>query len=371
MPASQKKRFLLVHLIAPPASRRQAEEELTELQNLVNTYGGAHVVEIIQRRSHPDGATYIGSGKAQAIASLVGRKRIDTIVINAIVNPTQLYNIQKLCWEYNPNIEVWDRIDLILHIFENHASSAESKLQIRLASMRHMGPRMYGLGIAFSQQGGGIGTRGLGETNVELMKRHWRGQLKQVEVELSKIKKHRERQIGRRKDLGLPTISIVGYTNAGKTTLFNLLTNKQKLTKNILFATLDSTVGTMYFPQIAKKTVISDTIGFIQNLPPTLIDSFRSTLMESIHANILLHVIDAADQKFAEKIKVVESILDDLSLQKVPKIYVFNKVDLISKEELLQMTKIYSAYHPCFISVTSGAGIKELYYRLQDMLVLR
>lgn len=368
MPTKQKKRFLLVHLIAPPASRVQAEEELAELQNLVDTYGGADVVEIIQRRSQPDGATYIGSGKAQAIASLVGRKRIDVIVVNAIVNPTQLYNIQKMCWTENPNIEVWDRVDLILHIFQNHAASAESKLQIRLAAMRHMGPRMYGLGTSFSQQGGGIGTRGQGETNVELMKRHWRRELVVVEEELKKVRLHRQRQIDRRRDLGLPTISIVGYTNAGKTSLFNLLTNKSKLAKNILFATLDATVGTLYFPKINKKAVVSDTIGFIQNLPPALIDAFRSTLMESVHADILLHVIDAADPKMEEKIAVVESILKDLSLENKHRIYVFNKIDRIEDKDILSISNKYSSFYPKFISVHTGAGIKDLYYFLQDLI---
>lgn len=368
MPIKQKKRFLLVHLIAPPASRAQAEAELTELQNLVDTYGGAQVVEIIQRRSHPDGSTYIGSGKAQAIASLVGRKQIDVIVVNAIVNPTQLYNIQKMCWPENPNIEVWDRIDLILHIFQNHAASAESKLQIRLAAMRHMGPRMYGLGTSFSQQGGGIGTRGQGETNVELMKRHWRRELVVVEAELKKVREHRQRQIDRRRDLGLPTVSIVGYTNAGKTSLFNLLTNKSKLAKNILFATLDATVGTMFFPQLGKKIVVSDTIGFIQNLPPALIDAFRSTLMESIHADILLHVIDIADPKMEEKISVVESILKDLNLEKKPRIYVFNKIDRVSKDNMSEIADKYRTFYPQFVSVHDGSGIKKLYYCLQDLV---
>lgn len=367
MTSIQKQRFILVSIVPPSCPKKQGEEELSELKSLVDTYGGADVVDIIQRRAHPDGKTYIGTGKAQAIATLVGRKRIDVIVVNGIVNPTQLFNIQKLCWPSNPLIEVWDRVDLILHIFNNHANTAEAKLQIELARMRHMGPRIYGLGKSFSQQAGGIGTRGQGETNVELMKRHWREETRRIQGKLKQMEENRQRQLQRRRDLGLKTISIVGYTNAGKTSLFNMLTGKEKLAKNILFATLDSTIGNLYSPNNQNKIVLSDTIGFIQNLPPALIDAFKSTLMESIYADTLIHVIDAGDPKMEDKIRVVNEILRDLKVDKKPIIYVFNKIDQISDDELKEKVNKYSTFSPFFLSVHSGKGIVDLYKTIADI----
>lgn len=362
--SNQKLKFVLVSIVSPAHTKYEAEEDLQELKSLVNTYGGADVVDIIQRRARPHGGTYIGSGKAEEIAQMVSEKKIDVIVINAIVKATQLYHIQQLCWPYNPNIEVWDRVDLILHIFQNHATSSEAKMQIRLASMRHMGPRIYGLGESMSQQGGGVGTKGLGETNVELMKRHWKEEMREVQSKLREMEKGRLQQVQRRHDLGLPTISIVGYTNAGKTSLFNLLTGKKKLEADILFATLDSSVGKMYDREHAREIVISDTIGFIKNLPPDLIEAFKSTLMESIHADLLLHVIDTSDPKMEEKIQVVQEILKGLKLQNHPQIYVFNKIDQIDKIKLSEIAKKYRTFTPKFISVHTGEGIKDLYFAL-------
>ncbi|PIY69272.1 GTPase HflX [Candidatus Roizmanbacteria bacterium CG_4_10_14_0_8_um_filter_39_9] len=366
MKQSQRQRFLLISIVPPAFSLEQAEEDLSELKSLVETYQGATVVDIIQRRAHPDRATYIGSGKALEVAEIVQKKNIDVVVINGIVKASQLYHILKLCWDQNARIQIWDRVDLILHIFANHAATSEAKLQIELASMRHMGPRIYGLGESFSQQGGGVGTKGLGETNVELMKRHWRDEMRRKQEKLREMETNRLKQVERRHALGLPTVSIVGYTNVGKTSLFNLLTGKEKLAKNVLFATLDSVVGKLYFKDIAKEVLISDTIGFIQNLPPGLIDAFKSTLMESVHADILLHVIDIADPKMEYKIEVVESILRDLKLVNRPKIYVFNKIDRVDKDILREVAEQYSAFSPQFISVLTGVGIKSLYYFLQE-----
>jgi len=164
------------------------------------------------------------------------------------------------------------------------------------------------------------------------------------------------------------TISIVGYTNVGKTSLFNLLTGKEKLAKNVLFATLDSVVGKLYFKEIQKEVVISDTIGFIQNLPPTLINAFKSTLMESIHADILLHVIDIADPHMETKIKVVEKILRDLKIENKPIFYVFNKIDRVDGKRIAECSKNYGAFLPQFISVHTGVGIKDLYYFIQEKI---
>jgi GTP-binding protein HflX len=333
---------------------------LEELKSLVSTFGGASIVHIIQRRMKPDSHTYIGSGKAEELVTIVGDSKIDVVVVNDIVKATQLFNIKKELWPVNPDIEVWDRVDLILHIFEQHARTSEAKLQIELARMRHMGPRIYGLGGALSRQGGGIGTRGIGETNTELMKRHWRRETKEIQEKLQKLGRDREQQLERRREIGFHTISIVGYTNAGKTSLFNMLTGKHKLARNALFATLDSSVGKLHLPQTNTSVMVSDTIGFIQKLPAKLIDAFKSTLMESIHADILIHVIDASDMLMYDKIHIVEQVLTELHIESKPMIYVFNKMDLTTTINKDDIWEVYSDYSPQFISTKTGDGIDAL-----------
>lgn len=365
--------------MSPFISHDEAARDLEELKSLVQTFGGAPaqrgpnhaqrdatIVHVIQRKMRPDPKTYIGSGKAEEIADLVKVDKIDVVVMNAIVKPTQLFNLRKLMWNDNPNIKVWDRIDLILNIFDKNAHTAEAKLQIELARMRHMGPQIYGLGgTVLSRQGGGIGTRGLGETNIELMKRHWRNEMKVVTDKLTKITTERERQLMRRQEIGFKTISIVGYTNAGKSTLFNRLTGKQKRAADALFATLDSNVGKVYLQKSQRSVLVSDTIGFIQNLPTKLIEAFKSTLMESVNADLLLHVIDAADTLMHEKIAVVEGVLHELGIYDKPRIYVFNKVDSASAIDAQGLREVYENYHPIFISAKSGEGMEELMIALE------
>src|SRR3990167_11314083 len=232
-------RVVLVDVVNPYQHKEEAIKNLEELKSLVATYKGIDVIDIIQHRTRPDKTTFIGSGKTTELADIVAGKKINIVVVNAIVNPSVLFNLTQILWTKNPNIQVWDRIDLILNIFDLHAHTTEAKLQIEIARMQHMGPRIYGLGgTYFSRQAGGIGMRGIGETNIELMKRHWRDQIKNVQDQLNKITKIKTDQLERRRGQGFKTASIVGYNNAGKTTLFNILTKKQKLAKNVLFATL-------------------------------------------------------------------------------------------------------------------------------------
>lgn len=355
-------RFLLVDVISPHTHVSQAVIDLGELESLVLTFGGEVVGRVFQHRVKPDKATYIGSGKLEEVKRFVLSRGIDVVVLNDIVDSGQIFRLEKALWEVNPRINVWDRVDLILHIFDNHASSAEAKLQIELARLQHLGPRIYGLGrTLFSRQAGGIGTRGVGETNIELMKRYIKERIKRIRKKLKKITLDRKKKIERRKSNGVFTVALVGYTNAGKTTLFNALTGKNKTIANILFTTLDSCLGRMknngFFP---KPVLISDTIGFIQDLPPSLIEAFQSTLMESVEADLLLHVVDASDKKMEQKIKVVEEILEDMSVAGEKSLLVFNKIDKISRLKREAIVKKYNSFPPVFISAKLGKGIEFL-----------
>lgn len=361
-------RYILIDVVPPTTSKEEAQDNLTEILSLIDTFGGGEVVEIIQRRAHPHPGTYIGSGKAEEVALMVKDLKIDVVIVNAIAKTTQLYKLEKMFWKYNPNIQVWDRVDLILQIFAKHAKTAEAKLQIELAAMSHMGPRMYGLSGELGRQAGGIGGRGAGETNVELMKRHWRDAIKKTADKLKVLEKNRENQLKRRREVGLKTVSIVGYTNAGKTTLFNKLTKKDKLAKNVLFATLDSNVGKIYFHETQREILVSDTIGFIQNLPAELVEAFKSTLMESINADLLLHVIDITDPKMYQKINIVEEILNDLGLQDKRKMYVFNKAESIPENVITHLKENFKDKHPQFISARDGLHIEELKKAMHEIV---
>jgi GTP-binding protein HflX len=363
---------VLIDVIDPHTHRLDAEQNLDELKSLVTTYNGIDVVTIIQHRTRPDKATFIGSGKVEELTKIVKEQKIDIVVLDALVNPSVLFNLTKQLWSANPDIRVWDRIDLILHIFDKHAATAEAKLQIEIARMRHMGPRIYGLGgTYFSRQGGGIGGRGIGETNIELMKRHWRRQIKIKQDELTKLTSQRKRQLERRRSGQIPSIAIVGYTNAGKSSLFNLLTKRTKQVKDALFVTLDSTTGRLYLNDTFAAVPISDTIGFIKDLPSSLIDSFKSTLMQATEADILLHVIDVTDPKMHEKIEVVEKILWEIGARQRHQIYVFNKVDAHEGDGQAILNEVknkYAIHTPHFISVHEVYGIDRLKDTLATIL---
>jgi GTPase len=364
----QNKRFLLASIIPHNVSQDDIFQELQELKYLVESYKGVVIDVLIQKREVHDKGQYIGAGKIAEAAKIIKEKQIDVVVLNAVVIPGHIHDIKALLREANPSIEVWDRVDLILEIFSLHAKTAESRLQIELAGMRHMGPRIYGMGMVLSRQAGGIGGRGIGETNTERMKRHWRDQVKITEGKLQKLATEREKQLRRREKNGVMTVSIVGYTNAGKTTLFNLLTGKKKYAKNELFATLDSATGRTYLPGLKQEILISDTIGFIQNLPAHLIDAFKSTLMEAIHSDVLLHVIDSGDPYMQKKIAVVEQILREVGIDKKPIIYVFSKIDTIEKRSIAILREQYAAFTPQFISLKETRGVTELIHEIEYRL---
>jgi len=356
------KKVVLIDVVDPRSPTKDAIKELAELQALVKTFGGIDIANIIQHRTKIDKNTFIGSGKVNELKEIIRLKQIDIVIINAIVNHGQLFRLTQSFWPANRLIQVWDRVDLILNIFDRHARTAEAKLQIEIARMQHMGPRISGLGTTyFSRQGGGTGGRGQGETNMELMKRHWKDHIKAKTLTLKKLTDNRQRQLDNRRNNGQKTVSIIGYTNAGKTALFNRLTGKNKIVKDALFVTLDSTLGKLYLSQLNQEIMISDTIGFIKNLPPSLVEAFRSTLLESSNADLLLHVIDVTDDKMDVKIKVVEELLKEMGIADKKQIYIFNKIDILPKNNKLTkkyITNNFSLYNPLYISVKDDVGIE-------------
>lgn len=357
-------KYILVDVVAQSQPKAVSEKNLEETLSLIDTLRSGKVVKVIQKRDHPHPGTFIGSGKAEELIDIIRKHQIDVVIINTLAKSTQLFNLLQMYWPVNPMIEVWDRVDLILHIFAKHARTAEAKLQIKLAQMHHMGPRMYGLSEELGRQSGGIGGRGVGETNVELMKRHWRDQIKSTKEQLAKYVQGKQQQLDRRRRTGLKTVSIVGYTNAGKTTLFNILANKSKLAKDELFATLDSVVGKMYFQETREQVLVTDTIGFIKDLPPSLIDAFKSTLMESVHADLLIHVIDASDPKMQEKMDTVEIILSELGIKNKPILRVYNKADNLPEDKIIEL----KMKEGVVISAKEQAGIEVLKGRIEKFI---
>lgn len=352
--------FIPVFLVNPRAEKENVIRMGEELESLIETFGGVIVDRVLQKLDKPDHTTYIGKGKVQEVIERLKKHQVDVVVLNAMAKPGQVHELKKRFQTVSPSIEVWDRVDLILHIFEKHATTTESRLQIQLARMKYMGPRIYGMGYVMSRQGGGIGTLGVGETNTELMKRHWRAELKRVGDQLEKISKNKAMQLDQRKRSGFFTVSIVGYTNAGKSSLFHALCGKEAFVENALFATLDNSVGKFYSPELKKDILVTDTIGFIRNLPPRLIQAFNATLTESLHSDLLLHVIDSADPECDYKIRVVNEILNGLGRRTEDAVYIFNKSDLIKEETASRLLEKYEEFSPLLTSVKTGIGIDEL-----------
>lgn len=359
-----KPRAILIDVIPSNMDEKVAKRRLMELEQLTKTYGGIIIVKLIQKKGTPDYRTYIGGGKLDEIIELAQEEKAEVLIINNLLKPGQMFNVNEALRKAKLNMQAWDRVDLILKIFDRHAKTAEAKLQIKLAAIRHMGPRIFGMGMELMQQAGGTGTRGgQGETNTELMKRHLFEQEQRIKRDLDRVNTAREGHRKRRDRVGLKTVSVVGYTNAGKSSLLNALTKKGAYVANALFATLDTHVGKIWIPTEdgrGKEVLISDTIGFIQDLPPELIDAFRSTLDETVDADLLLHVIDVSDKHVHEKIVEVEDVLKKIDADKIPKIYVFNKMDLVKRKPVKINRKEYEGFEPVFVSAHTGVGLAEL-----------
>lgn len=339
----------------------ELEYRMVELENLVNTFGWIVILEKIQKRWIPDYKTYIWSWKLDEIINEMKEKWANLLIFWNALKRHQIYNInEKLrsIWA-----KAWDRVDLILKIFEKNALSAESKLQIELASIKHMWPRIYGMWMELSRQWWWKWAKWQWETNTEIMKRHLRERELSIRDELEKYKKVRELHRKGRKRSWLSTIWIVGYTNAWKSSLLNSLTNKWVLSEDKLFATLWTSVWKLWLNTSDlkwKEILLNDTIWFIRDLPPNLIKAFSSTLEDSIESDLIFHVVDANDPKIDDKIKIVDDILSSIWANQ-KKIYIFNKIDLLkNKEDLSNLKEKYEYLKPIFISTYTKTWFEEL-----------
>lgn len=358
--------------IAPPSLKEEElQHRMDELESLVSTYGWVTIVRRVQKKFTPDYRTFVGSGKLDEIIALWAELGAELLIIGNIMKPAQVWNVNEHLRLAKSKMKAWDRVDLILKIFALHAVSPESKLQIELAAIKHMGPRIFGMGMELSRQGGwGSGAmRGLGETNTEIMKRH----LKEKErIILEKLKTYeRTRSLHRenRKRKNLSTIGIVWYTNAGKSSLFNALTGKGVLAEDKLFATLWTSVWKFWIGSNGewREYLLNDTIGFIRDLPPDLIAAFTSTLEDSIESDLILHVVDSSDPWIFEKIKIVDTTLDMIWARQ-KKIYVMNKVDMLTEENITHAKKQFKDFNPLFVSTYSLMGIDDLKKRIEETI---
>lgn len=330
------------------------DESMRELGELVDTAGGEVVGEMVQNRPIPDSGTYFGEGKLDELKEAVVALDATLVVFDDELSPVQLRNISE-----HIGVRVLDRSMLILDIFAMRARSGEGKLQVELAQLKYQLPRLRGMGIELSRTGGGIGTRGPGETKLESDRRHIRTRIAALEEEIREIKKHRSLLRGRREKDGVITAAIVGYTNAGKSTLLNRLTDAGVFAEDKLFATLDTTSRAITLED-NRKIVLIDTVGFIRKLPHYLIEAFKSTLEEAASADFLIHVIDASSPEADNCIKVVKDVLTEIGAGGKPVINVYNKCDLdgdyIPAEDGCSV----------FISAKTGMGIDELINAIAD-----
>jgi GTP-binding protein HflX len=331
-----------------------AEESLAEFRELVSSAGGAVAAEVMQRRARPDPATLIGTGKVEEIAGIAASVEADLVLFDHDLSPTQLRNLEAAL-----PCRVLDRTQLILDIFARHARTREGQLQVELAQLEYLLPRLTGKGKAMSQLGGGIGTRGPGETKLETDRRGIQRRIDKLKVDLEAVRRVRKQQRGRRESVPVPTVALVGYTNAGKSTLFNQLTGAQVLQSPKMFATLDPKLRAIELPS-RRKVLLSDTVGFIRNLPHTLVTSFRATLEEVEQAEVLLHVRDAASTYGEEQKKQVERVLDELEVLGKPRVEVLNKIDLLGEHERAGLLERSDTGAEVAVSARTGEGMDAL-----------
>ena len=343
---------LLIGIVLKNEIRADKEESLKELVNLVKTAGSSPTIIQTKRVEKIDPKTFIGKGSIKELVDISDANDIDVVLFDCELTPNQQKELRALF-----KCDVVDRTGLILDIFALHAQSKEASLQVELALSIYLKPRLAGLGKTLNQQGGGIGTRGPGETKLETDNRLIDNRINKLKREIKKVSKQREVQSSFRKKNNTPLVSIVGYTNAGKSTMLEKITSSKTYVANELFATVDSLQRELKIDGINEHIILSDTVGFIQNLPTTLIESFKSTLTVVKEANLLIHVVDAASAIPEMHINTVHEILDQIEAD-VPEILVFNKIDRIDKASLNYLTEKYP--NAIFVSSTKGTNIEKL-----------
>ncbi|MCM3880585.1 MAG: GTPase HflX [Vicinamibacterales bacterium] len=349
-----RERAALVGLAVGRAKRVDAEHSLEELAGLADAAGAAVALTLVQERQTPDPATFIGSGKLDELARECARFSVDVVIFDNELTPAQLRQI-----EQRVDRKVIDRTQLILDIFARRARTREGKWQVELAQLRYLLPRLAGSGSALSRLGGGIGTRGPGETKLETDRRRIRQRIHAIAEEIDAIRRRRTHARARRQKASVPLVALVGYTNAGKTTLFNLLTKETAEASDALFVTLDPLVRQICLPD-SRQILVSDTVGFIDRLPHTLVAAFRATLEQVSQADLVLHVIDASSPDREAHVEAVERVLEEVGAADVLKMNVFNKCDL---------TPHFSPEALC-ISALTGKGRAELIDAMAERLEL-
>jgi GTP-binding protein HflX len=348
----------------PTIPEFDADESLAELRTLAGSAGAKVVGEVLQRRDRFDPATLIGTGKLDEIAGAAASVNADLLLFDHDLSASQQRNIEKIVKR-----RVIDRTQLILDIFARHARTREGQLQVELAQLKYMLPRLAGRGIEMSQLGGGIGTRGPGETQLETDRRKIYRRVRHVEQQLENVRRIRTQQRSRRESAPAATVALVGYTNAGKSTLFNALTQAGVLSSPKMFATLDPTIRAVTLPS-KRKVLLSDTVGFIRNLPHTLVSAFRATLEEVQRASLILQVSDASSRLSAEQDAQVELVLKELEAEKKPRLRVMNKVDLLDVEvaEGLVSDAQRDSSQTVYVSAVDGTGLGTLLARIDALI---
>ncbi len=344
---------------APSIPEFSAEESLAELRTLALSAGAEVTGEFLQHRDRPDPATLIGKGKLEEIAGAAASVSADLLLFDHDLTASQQRNIERVV-----NIRVIDRTQLILDIFARHARTREGQLQVELAQLEYMLPRLGGKGIEMSQLGGGIGTRGPGETQLETDRRKIYRRVRHVKEQIENVRRIRAQQRQRRESVPVATIALVGYTNAGKSTLFNALTQATVLASPRMFATLDPTIRGVTLPS-KRKALLSDTVGFIRNLPHTLVSAFRATLEEVQRAALILQVCDASSPLSAEQDAQVDRVLKELEVDTKPRLRVMNKIDLLPPKQRDSLRDDAMSVH---VSAAKGVGMSTLLDRIDEVL---
>ena len=352
-----KERVMLIALYGHKTTKRQSDEYLNELELLTQTAGGLPIEKVLQNRSRPDVSTYVGKGKLQELKGLIKVRSIKTVIFDDDLSPTQIRNI-----EVATDTKVLDRSALILDIFASRAKTSAAKTQVELAQLQYLLPRLTRYWTHLSRQSGGIGTKGPGETQIETDRQIIGQRIAMLKSKLKKLDKQRTTQRKGRK--GKQLVSLVGYTNAGKSTLMNALTQTKVLAEDKLFATLDSTVRRH---QLCNHDILlSDTVGFIRKLPHNLIESFKSTLDEVREADILVHVVDGSSNMVHEYIDVVDTTLKDIEATNKRTILALNKVDRMDHEQIVMLKDQYP--DAIFISAERGIGLSELELKIEELI---